>query len=64
MNILHNCLIAFVLLGAECAFSNDALGCKICIPNYLGRQKEDSSKKAEDIFPNANYMKHINGSVF
>lgn len=33
-------------------------------PDYLGRQKEDSSKKAQDVFPNANYMSHINGSVF
>lgn len=45
-------------------FSNNALGCKICIPNYRGRQKEGSSKKAEDVFLNANYMNHLTGSVF
>lgn len=45
-------------------FSNKALGCKICIPNYLGRQEGGSSKKAEDVFSNANGMNHTHGSVF
>lgn len=37
---------------------------KYACPTLRAGKKKDLVKKAEDVFPNANCMNHINGSVF